>query len=138
MRVTGRGGLVLNDLWRENGAEAYLGITHTGFPNFFMLYGPNTNLGHNSVIVMIEAQTRYVMSCLDELTARHAKWLDLKAEVQRTYNDWIAERMKQKIWTAVEKSWYQRDGKVTNNWVGRTTEYIKRTKRVESENYEFV
>ncbi len=137
MRVTGRGGQVLNDIWRATGAEAYLGITHTGFPNFFMMYGPNTNLGHNSIIVMIEAQTRYIMSCLDELKERGARWLDLKAEAQKAYNEWIAARMKNMIWTAVERSWYLRDGRVTNNWVGRTTEYIKRTRQVEPENYEF-
>jgi cation diffusion facilitator CzcD-associated flavoprotein CzcO len=137
MRVQGRDGQVLNDVWQASGAEAYLGITHAGFPNFFMMYGPNTNLGHNSIILMIEAQTRYVMSCLDALDARDAKWLDLKADAQKAYNDWIAERMQEMIWTAVPDSWYLRNGKVTNNWVGRTTEYIKRTKRVDPENYEF-
>ena len=137
MRVSGRGGQVLNDIWKATGAEAYLGITHAGFPNFFMMYGPNTNLGHNSIILMIEAQTRYIMSCFDALDSRHAKWLDLKAEAQKTYNEWLGERMKDMIWTAVADSWYLRDGRVTNNWVGRTTEYMKRTRQVEPEKYEF-
>jgi len=50
---------------RQDGAQAYLGITVSGFPNFFMAYGPNTNLGHNSIIFMIECQTRYILQCID-------------------------------------------------------------------------
>jgi cation diffusion facilitator CzcD-associated flavoprotein CzcO len=136
-RVTGRGGEVLNDRWDREGAEAYLGITHSGFPNFFMMYGPNTNLGHNSIIVMIEAQTRYILSCLTALRGHRAAWLDVKPEAQEAYNARLQERMQKMIWTAVEKSWYKRDGKVTNNWVGRTTEYIKRTREINSDDYEF-
>ncbi len=60
MTVTGRGGLDLRDEWRD-GARAYLGVTVSGFPNFFILYGPNTNLGHNSILVMIEAQVGYII-----------------------------------------------------------------------------
>jgi cation diffusion facilitator CzcD-associated flavoprotein CzcO len=136
-RVVGSGGRVLNDLWERDGAEAYLGITHTGFPNFFMMYGPNTNLGHNSIIVMIEAQTRYIMDCLDRMKARGASRLDVRAEVQRNYNAWLQERMRDTVWTAIDKSWYKRDGKVTNNWVGRTTEYMKRTRAMNPDDYEF-
>lgn len=137
MRVTGRGGQVLNDLWERDGAEAYLGITHAGFPNFFMMYGPNTNLGHNSIVIMIESQTRYILSCLRALEARQAKWLDVKADAQKNYNAWIQSRMSNKIWSAVDKSWYKRDGKVTNNWVGRTTEYIRRTRKLNEADYSF-
>jgi cation diffusion facilitator CzcD-associated flavoprotein CzcO len=136
-RVVGSGGRVLNDLWERDGAEAYLGITHTGFPNFFMMYGPNTNLGHNSIIVMIEAQTRYIMDCLARMKARGASRLDVRAEVQRNYNAWLQERMRDTVWTAIDKSWYKRDGKVTNNWVGRTTEYMKRTRAMNPDDYEF-
>ncbi len=135
--VTGRGGEVLNERWDRDGAEAYLGITHSGFPNFFMMYGPNTNLGHNSIIVMIEAQTRYILSCLNTLHYRRAAWLDVKADVQDDYNRDLQQRMKGMIWSEVGHSWYKRNGKVTNNWVGRTTEYIKRTREMNSDDYEF-
>lgn len=137
MQVKGRGGKVLNDVWAQGGAEAYLGLTHAGFPNFFMMYGPNTNLGHNSIIIMIEAQTRYILSCMDALDERGARWLDLKYDAQKAYNEWVDERMKEKVWTQVPDSWYMRAGRVTNNWVGRTTEYIKRTRHVEPDAYEF-
>lgn len=138
MKITGRDGAVLNEIWDEEGAEAYLGITHNGFPNFFMMYGPNTNLGHNSIVIMIEAQTRYILSCLDALSKRQAKWLDVKAPVQQAYNQWVQDRLREKVWSAVDRSWYKDDsGKITNNWVGRTTEYRKMTRRVNADDYEF-
>jgi len=98
-KVVGRDGEVLNDRWEREGAEAYLGITHSGFPNFFMMYGPNTNLGHNSIIIMIEAQTRYILSCLTALRGHRAAWLDVKTNVQKRYNEEIQDRMKGMIWT---------------------------------------
>lgn len=138
MRVQGVGGEVLNDRWARDGAEAYLGITHTGYPNFFMMYGPNTNLGHNSIVIMIEAQTRYILSCLDALEAKSARWLNVKAPVQRAYNDWVQRRLRNSVWAAVNKSWYKtKEGKITNNWVGRTTEYRRKTRRMNPDDYEF-
>ncbi len=137
MLVKGKNGVVLNDLWQKQGAEAYMGITHTGFPNFFMMYGPNTNLGHNSIIVMIEAQTRYILSCLENLKRNNAKTLDVKAPVQKDYNAWLQKRMENKVWNAVDHSWYKIQGKVTNNWVGRTAEYRKITREMKPGDYEF-
>ena len=66
MQVSGRGGRSLRQAWRD-GAQAYLGITVAGFPNFFMLYGPNTNLGGNSIIYMLEGQIGYVLGALQAL-----------------------------------------------------------------------
>lgn len=137
MMVRGKDNVVLNDIWQREGAEAYLGVTHKGFPNFFMMYGPNTNLGHNSIIIMIESQTRYILSCLQALDDNNAKTLDVKPEVQAVYNQEIQDRMKDKIWSAVDKSWYKTAGKVTNNWVGRTGEYIKRTREMNPQDYLF-
>lgn len=137
MRVVGLGGQVINDVWERNGAEAYLGITHTGFPNFFMMYGPNTNLGHNSIVYMIESQTQYILSCLDLLGSNGTKWLDVKPEVQKAYNERIQARMADKVWLMVDKSWYRTKDKVTNNWVGRTTEYRRATRKANAEDYRF-
>jgi cation diffusion facilitator CzcD-associated flavoprotein CzcO len=138
MRVQGVGGEVLNDKWAREGAEAYLGITHTGFPNFFMMYGPNTNLGHNSIVIMIEAQTRYILSCLQALEQRKARWLNVKSGVQQTYNEWVQQRLANSVWAAVDRSWYKDDkGKITNNWVGRTIEYRRRTRAINPDDYEF-
>ncbi len=138
MQVRGVGGQVLNDLWARDGAEAYLGITHTGFPNFFMMYGPNTNLGHNSIVIMIEAQTRYILSCLQALDSRNARWLNVKAGVQKAYNEWVQRRLQNSVWAAVDRSWYKDEkGKITNNWVGRTTEYRRKTREMNPDDYEF-
>jgi cation diffusion facilitator CzcD-associated flavoprotein CzcO len=138
MEVTGLNGESLNETWDRDGAEAYLGITHTGFPNFFMMYGPNTNLGHNSIVVMIEAQTRYILSCLKQLDKKNMSWLNVKTDVQKRYNASIQERLQKSSWAAVDQSWYKNDqGKVTNNWAGRTTEYRKLTKHVNPDDYEF-
>ncbi len=138
MQVHGLAGESLNETWAREGAEAYLGITHTGFPNFFMMYGPNTNLGHNSIVIMIEAQTRYILECLDVLNARGARWLNVKGQVQRSYNEWVQQRLSSSVWANVNHSWYKDEkGKITNNWVGRTTEYRRKTKVVNPDDYEF-
>ena len=137
MEVKGRNGVSLNGKWNAEGAEAYLGITHTGFPNFFMMYGPNTNLGHNSIILMIEAQTKYILSCLDTLDANGAQWLDVTEDAQTEYNKEVTARLADMTWSVVDDSWYKRNGKITNNWMGRTTEYMRRTKHVDPTVYEF-
>ena len=69
IEVTGRCGRPLSAAWAD-GAEAHLGITVPGFPNLFLLYGPNTNLGHNSILFMVERQIDYVLQCLAELAER--------------------------------------------------------------------
>jgi len=123
----GRDGVVLNEVWRD-GPEACLGMTVSGFPNLFFLYGPNTNLGHSSIIVMIEAQVRYILSCLQQMSAHGIAAVDVRAEVQEQYNREMQERLSDSSWATVEDSWYLQGGKVTNNWPGRTTEYRRRTR----------
>ena len=137
MEVTGLDDQSLNEKWREEGAEAYLGITHTGFPNFYLMYGPNTNLGHNSIILMIESQTSYILSALEALSKRKARWADVTPQAHKKYNEWLQQRMKDKIWASVEKSWYKTGEKVTNNWVGSTQEYWWRTRKFDPQNYRF-
>jgi cation diffusion facilitator CzcD-associated flavoprotein CzcO len=135
MEIEGRGGRTLNDAWRD-GAEAYLGISVAGFPNFFMMYGPNTNLGHNSIIFMIECQTAYIMSCIRKATAAGAKWLDLKPEAQHAYNERLQRQLERTIWARVDRSWYKnRAGRITNNWSGTTTAYWWRTRKVDLSRY---
>ncbi len=103
-----------------------------------MMYGPNTNLGHNSIVIMIEAQARYILSCLQALDAKNARWLNVKAGVQKKYNEWVQKRLQKTVWATVDKSWYKNErGRITNNWVGRTTEYRRRTKSMNPDDYEF-
>ncbi len=137
MKVVGRDHAVLNDVWRE-GPEACLGMTVAGFPNLFFLYGPNTNLGHSSIVVMIESQVRYIMSCLRQMKERGVAAVDVRPEAQERYNREMQERLAESSWATVGDSWYVHNGKVTNNWPGRTTEYRKRTRECDLGEYELI
>src|SRR3990167_4182294 len=85
MQIKGLGGVELNQAWRD-GAEAYKGISVNGFPNLFLLYGPNTNLGHNSILYMLESQFAYVLNCLDALQQQGLRYMDVKPQVQQRFN----------------------------------------------------
>jgi cation diffusion facilitator CzcD-associated flavoprotein CzcO len=137
MRITGLGGRELNDAWR-GGAEAYLGMTVAGFPNCFLLYGPNTNLGSNSIVFMIECQVRYVLRCLDELR-RGVRSLDVREDVLRRWNDSLQARLARSVWSAGCRSWYRdAGGRVTTNWPGPTRDYARLTARVRLEDFRVV
>jgi cation diffusion facilitator CzcD-associated flavoprotein CzcO len=125
MTITGAGGRSLRDEWKA-GARAYLGVTVSGFPNLFMLYGPNTNLGHNSILVMIEAQVGYIIDAIRQLDAREARRLDVKRAVMDAYNDWLQKDLAKSVWAADKQSWYKlADGTITNNWPHSTIRYRK-------------
>jgi cation diffusion facilitator CzcD-associated flavoprotein CzcO len=129
LELEGRGGRKLREAWRT-GAEAYLGVTVTGFPNLFLLYGPNTNLGHNSILFMIECQVNYILRCLAELNRRELAWLDVRPEVQERYNEAIQRQLARTAWNASCGSWYKTEsGKITNNWSSFTLAYWWKTRR---------
>jgi len=131
MKIQGRNGRWLQDAW-EDGAEAYLGMTVAGFPNFFTMYGPNTNLGHNSIVFMIECQIRYILDCLRQMRERGLQWIDVRPEAQSAYNARLQERLAQTAWADTERSWYKNAaGRITNNWAGSTVEYWWRTRRAD-------
>jgi cation diffusion facilitator CzcD-associated flavoprotein CzcO len=83
---------------RHDGSDAYLGTTVAGFPNLFVMTGPNTSLGHNSQIFMIAAQARHVVDCLHGLRRRGRDWLNVRAEVQQALTAWLRERMTATAW----------------------------------------
>lgn len=129
MQVVGRDGLSLNEVWRD-GAEAYLGITVAGFPNFFMMYGPNTNLGHNSILFMIECQSRYVIRCIREIDRRGARSLEVLPEVLAAYNRRVQAELRKTVWARIDASWYKlKSGRITNNWYGPVWKYWLATRR---------
>jgi len=133
MRITGRDGLDLRQEW-SRGARAYLGVTVTGFPNFFMLYGPNTNLGHNSILVMIEAQVGYILDVLEQMRARGLRRIDVKRDVLEAYNHSLQQDLARSVWAATGASWYKlADGTITNNWPHSTIRYqrLLRSARLE-------
>lgn len=134
--ITGRGGRDLNEAWRD-GAEAYLGATVSGFPNLFLLVGPNTGLGHTSMVVMIEAQIAYALSAIQTMRARRLDLVDVRPEVQARYNQEIRRRLETTVWASGCKSWYQtRSGKNTTLWPGLTVEFVRRTRAFDAGSYE--
>ncbi len=135
MRMHGLGGRELSDAWR-NGAEAYYGIVVSGFPNLFMLLGPNTGLGHNSVVFMIEAQIHYVLAMIRRLRDEGLAYLDVKPLEQRRFNETIQERMKRTVWLTGCQSWYlDASGRNFTLWPGFTFEYWLRTRRPDPKAY---
>ena len=137
--VQGRGGRALADVWKE-AIESYYGITVSGFPNFFMLLGPNTALGHNSVVIMIEAQVTYIMSALKQMKACGIGAIDVKRDVQHAFYKGIQRKLEKTQWQAGGcHSWYQDDG--GHNvaiWPGFTFDYIRRTRHAALTDYEAV
>ena len=138
MQICGLGGRDLNEAWR-NGAEAYLGITVTGFPNFFMMYGPNTN-APSSIIFMLECQARYIVSGLKTMARKNARYMNVKADVQRVFNERAQELLSQTVPARADCFTYFKiaNGKITTNWPGYATEYKWRTRAVRKRDYEFV
>lgn len=96
--VLGRGGRTLLDFWGDE-PQAYLGVSVPGFPNFFALYGPNTQPHGGSVIFTIEAQVRYAMRLIGEMVAKGAKQIEVRREVWREYNDDLEARHERMVWT---------------------------------------
>ena len=125
MEIVGRTGTRLRaDAWAD-GAAAYLGMTVPDFPNLFLLYGPNTNLGNNSVVVMIEAQVRYVVECI-----RRGGTVEVNQDVFARYQESLAAALHGTVWEAGCTSWYKTEsGRVTNNWPLRVLSYRDRTRR---------
>lgn len=138
MRLKGLGGRDLNDAWKH-GAEAYLGITVTGFPNFFMLYGPNTN-APSSIIFMLECQARYIVDAIRKLSLRKAKYMNVKPDVQSAFNAKSQDRLSKTIAARADCNTYFKtaEGRITTNWAGFATEYRWLTQYVRPGEYEWV
>jgi cation diffusion facilitator CzcD-associated flavoprotein CzcO len=135
MKIIGRGGQDLHQSWKD-GAEAYLGMTVAGFPNFFMLYGPNTNLAHNSIILMIESQIGYVLACLARLGRDGGRRIEVKKDVQRRFNGRLQRRLRNAIWSKGCTSWYlTAAGKNTTNWPGYSFMFRLRTRAPNWDDY---
>jgi cation diffusion facilitator CzcD-associated flavoprotein CzcO len=117
--------------------EAYRGVTVTGFPNLFLLLGPNTGLGHTSVVFMIESQIQHVLSCLRRLAREKADVIEVSEAAQRRYNDALQRRLRRAVWSEGGcDSWYlDADGVNRTLWPGFTFEYWARTRRARRADY---
>jgi cation diffusion facilitator CzcD-associated flavoprotein CzcO len=137
MPIIGRDGIALGDAWKD-GPQAYLGVTVAGFPNFFMLYGPNTNLGHNSIIAMLECQYGYVLQGLETIKEKAAA-LAVRPEAQERFNTELQAELADSSFAGNCNSWYKTaDGKITNNWSGSVEDYKAATARLDLEAYELL
>jgi 4-hydroxyacetophenone monooxygenase len=138
--ITGREGAVLSEQWGEEPA-AYLGITVPNFPNFFLCYGPGTNLAFGgSIIFNIECQVRYAMDCIRELLERDAHTMECKPKVFDDYYRRFRDQHAQMIWEhdSIKHSFYTNDeGKCTLLWPWKILQMWEWTRRVEPADYEF-
>ena len=132
--VYGTGGRRLREDWND-GAEAYLGTLVAGYPNFFTLYGPNTN-GVNSIIYIHEAQTTFVRHILDVMGSRGVRTVEVTPDAQRRYNDELQAAMQDKVWLACDNYFRHRSGKVVTQlpYSGRT--FFERTRAMVLEDYD--
>ena len=136
--VTGVDGRDLRTCW-DGTPSAHLGMTVPGFPNLFMLLGPNTGLGHNSVVIMIESQLNYVMDAIAKLREHDAAYVDVTPEALAAWEHEVVERTRTTVWAAGCDSWYLGEGGYNFTlWPGSTIEYRQRTRRFDVANYRVV
>ncbi len=129
MRILGREGTDLADHWKQNGIGAHLGITVAGYPNLFLLVGPNTGLGHSSMVFMIEAQVRYVVQAL-RLLGRGST-VEVREDVQERFVDEVQSQLDGTVWESGCNSWYLDDqGRNSTIWPEFTVGYWRRTRRL--------
>jgi cation diffusion facilitator CzcD-associated flavoprotein CzcO len=135
IHISGSNGLDLNATWKK-APEAYFGITVSGFPNLYLLMGPNTGLGHNSMIFMIEAQARYALQCIQALRDRGLASMDVRPGVQASFNADLQEKLSRTVWASGCRSWYQTaGGRNSALWPGFTFDYWLKTRRVRLSDY---
>jgi cation diffusion facilitator CzcD-associated flavoprotein CzcO len=136
--ITGRDGRDLGTDW-AGGMAAHLGTTVSGYPNLFLIVGPNTGTGHNSQIIMIEHQIAYVLRALEAMRANGAAALDVRAEAQAAFNRVVQERMRRTVWTTGGcASWYlDEHGNNTTLWPGFTFEFGRAIREFREGDHEF-
>jgi cation diffusion facilitator CzcD-associated flavoprotein CzcO len=135
-RIRGRDGRSLAEVWGGS-PQAYLGTTVAGFPNLLLFYGPNLNLGHSSIVYMLESQFAYALDALHTLRLRGAAEFEVRPQAQDAYNVELQERLATSVWnTGGCGSWYlDRNGRNSIMWPGFTFEYRRRTRRFDAEAY---
>jgi cation diffusion facilitator CzcD-associated flavoprotein CzcO len=135
--IKGRDGRTLREVWSSGSMGAYNGTTFSGFPNLFMLAGPNTGIGHTSLVYMIEAQLPYVLQALELMDERHITSLDVRADVQDAYNEELQRKLVPSVWNSGGcSSWYlDEKGRNSTIWPDYTFRFKKRLQRFDLESY---
>ncbi len=136
VEIYGRHGQSLREAWHD-GPRAHLGMTVPGFPNLFYLYGPNTNLGHNSILLMLEAQAGYIAQALRVMRERGGAPVEVRADAAERFDAELRAALKDSAWAAGCVSWYKTaDGRITNNWWGSAEDYQRATARFDPAEYQ--
>ncbi len=135
----GRNGIELKDAWKD-GAESYYGISTQNFPNLFQLVGPNTVLGHNSIIFMIESQVNYILQLIQKIDDKGAQAVEIKADVLKKFNDQVQAQLQGTVWQSGGcVSWYQdANGKNFSLWPTYTWKYWLATRKVNINDYQLI
>ncbi|PCJ19218.1 MAG: 4-hydroxyacetophenone monooxygenase [Gammaproteobacteria bacterium] len=135
--IVGLEGRSLGDDWAKTGAVAYKGVAVSGYPNWFMIMGPNTGPGHTSVLIYTEAQIKYALQGIKRLMTDDLKYVDVNQQLQEGYNLSIQQRMKHTVWTSGScKSWYLNDdGSNHALYPGFGAEYVARIKKFKPTEY---
>jgi cation diffusion facilitator CzcD-associated flavoprotein CzcO len=135
--VVGLGGRRLADDWKD-APQAYLGVTVAGYPNLFQLVGPNTGLGHNSIVFMIEVQVHYLVRLMALIDARQADYAAVRADAQQAFNDDLQANLKGTVWETGCASWYHTaEGRNITLWPWSTWRYWLRLRKPDPAAFEF-
>jgi cation diffusion facilitator CzcD-associated flavoprotein CzcO len=135
VRVQGLGGLTLAEAWRD-GPEAWHGMAVAGFPNLFLMLGPNTATGHTSTLLFIEPEVRHAIECMQRVRREGRRWIAVRPEAMRAHNAALQARLAGSVWTGC-RSWYRSDsGKVIALFPGFTREYVRGLARIDPAAYE--
>jgi cation diffusion facilitator CzcD-associated flavoprotein CzcO len=136
MEIVGAGGHTLAEEWARV-PHAYLGMSVTGFPNMFLLYGPNTNGGTGSVIYTIEAGVNHVIAALRELERTSARRIEIRRETAEAFDRQLRAALAGTVWHTGCTSWYlDENGNDPNQWPWLWSTYRRRTARIEPGAYE--
>ena len=135
--VTGKEGKRLSEVWHRS-PQAYRGTAMAGFPNLFLLVGPNVGLGHNSIVFMIEAQITYVLGALEQMRAHGAGRVEVRPDAVVAYNNRLQAKMGKTVWnTGGCASWYiDAEGKNTTIWPDFTFRFWNETREFDAAAYE--
>jgi cation diffusion facilitator CzcD-associated flavoprotein CzcO len=136
-RVVGRDGRTLAEHWQEHGMAALHGTAIAGFPNLFFLVGPNTGLGHTSIIFMIESQVTYLLDALDRMEQHGASSIEARQSAQDAYNERVQAALQGTVWNAGGcSSWYlDSHGRNTTLWPTFTWTFRRQVRRLEPAEY---
>lgn len=135
--LTGTDGATLAAHWAGS-PSAHLGITVPGFPNLFLMYGPNTNLGHSSIVYMLESQAAYLADALRVMRAEGVASIDVRPQAEQTYNAWVNAALTNTVWNSGGcSSWYlDSRGRNSVMWPTFTFRFRARTKTFDVTNYD--